>query len=230
MPSFVTMTGPGTATVTDDAAVAIVAQTTALTGAIALAVTKIGGIPKPPGSPNEPGTLIAIEAQIANVNTTLVRIADTETAIKDQLFSLNIALAGLTSATSNNTSVQTMLAVNQIKTNNFQVAVTKDGLKAAGIPEPVMPTIVEQIQTAISEALEFASLARVAGFFTDTLNSIITGISTFITGTAVYKTVSAKLEEYKNALFNVLTPPSPAAVKAALASQTGAKDIPGSGA
>ena len=128
MPSFVTMTGPGTATVTDDAAVAIAAQTTALTGAIALAVTKIGGIPKPPGSPNEPGTIIAIEAQIANVNTTLVRIADTENLIKDQLFSLNIALAGLTSATSNNTSVQTMLAVNQIKTNNFQVAVTKDGL------------------------------------------------------------------------------------------------------
>jgi hypothetical protein len=221
MPSFVTMTGPGTATVTDDAAAAITAQTTALTGAITLAVTRIQG------APAIPGTLFTIEAQLANINTTLGRIADTETLVKDQLYSLNIALGGLTSATSNNTSVQTMLAVNQIKTNNFQVAVTKDGLKAAGIPEPVMPTIVEQIQTAINEALEFASLARVAGFFTDTLNNIITGISTFITGTEVYKTVSAKLEEYKKSLFEVLTPPSPASVKAALASQTGTKDIPG---
>lgn len=220
MPSFVTMTGPGTATVTDDAAAAIALQTTALTGAINTAVVKIQG------ATAIPGTLFTIEAQLANINTTLGRIADTETLVKDQLFNLNIALAGLTSATSNNTSVQTMLAVNQIKTNNFQVAVTKDGLKAAGIPEPVMPTIIEQIQTAINEALEFASLARVAGFFTDTLNNIITGISTFITGTEVYKTVSAKLEEYKNALFNVLTPPSAASIKAGLASQTGTKDTP----
>ena len=226
MPSFVTMTGPGTATVTDDAAAAIALQTTALPAAIAASTLKIGGIPKPPGSPNEPGTLIAIEAQIANVNTTLGRIADSEATISSQLQSLNIALAGLTSATSNNTSVQTMLAVNQIKTNNFQVAVTKDGLKAAGIPEPVMPTIIEQIQTAINEALEFASLARVAGFFTDTLNGIITGISTYITGTEVYKTVAAKLEEFKQALL-VILPPSAASVKSAVASQLGAKDIPG---
>jgi hypothetical protein len=220
MPSFVTMTGPGTATVTDDAAAAIALQTTALTGAIGTAVVKIQG------APAIPGTLFTIEAQLANINTTLGRIADTETLVKDQLYNLNIALAGLTSATSNNTSVQTMLAVNQIKTNNFQVAVTKDGLKAAGIPEPVMPTIIEQIQTAISEALEFASLARVAGFFTDTLNGIITGISTFITGTEVYKTVAAKLEEFKQALL-VILPPSAASIKAGLASQTGTKDTPG---
>jgi hypothetical protein len=119
-----------------------------------------------------------------------------------------------------------MLAVNQIKTNNLQVQITKNGLKAAGIPEPVMPTIAEQIQTAINEALEFASLARVAGFFTNTLNGIITDISTFITGTEVYKTVAAKVEEFKQALLVVL-PPSVASVKSAVASQTGAKDIPG---
>jgi hypothetical protein len=220
MPSFVTMTGPGTATVTDDAAAAIAAQTTALTGAITLAVTRIQG------APAIPGTLFTIEAQLANINTTLGRIADTETLVKDQLYSLNIALGGLTSATSNNTAVMTMLAVNQIKTNNLQVQITKNGLKAAGIPEPAMPTIAEQIQTAINEALEFASLARVAGFFTNTLNGIITDISTFITGTEVYKTVAAKVEEFKQALLVVL-PPSVASVKSAVASQTGAKDIPG---
>lgn len=216
MPSFVTMTGPGTATVTDDAAVAIAAQTTALTAAIAAATVKVTG------APGVPGTLWAIDADLASIQKSIARIADSETVIKDQLYNLNIALAGLTSATSNNTSVQTMLAVNQIKTNNFQVAVTKDGLKAAGIPEPVMPTIIEQIQTAISEALEFASLARVSGFFTETLNSIITDISTFITGTEVYKTVSAKLEEFKQSLLNIL-PPSLSSVKATAETISGVK-------
>ena len=216
MPSFVTMTGPGTTTVTDDAAGAIVAQTTALTAAIAASTLKVTG------APGIPGTLWAIDADLAAIQKSIARIADSEDVIKDQLYNLNIALAGLTSATSNNTSVQTMLAVNQIKTNNFQVAVTKDGLKAAGVPEPVMPTIVEQIQTAISEALEFASLGRVTGFFTDTLNSTINGITTFITGTEIYKTVAAKLEQFKQALLNVL-PPSPSSVKTAAETISGVK-------
>ena len=218
MPSFVTMTGPGTATVTDDAAVAIAAQTTALTAALVTFTTAIKGVPSTPTG----GTLTAIDADLSSISKSIARIADTEITIAGQLQSLNIALAGLTSATSNNTSVQTMLAVNQIKTNNFQVAVTKDGLKAAGVPEPVMPTIIEQIQLAINEALEFASLARVAGFFTDTLNGIITGISTFITGTEVYKTVAAKLEEFKQALL-VILPPSTASIAAAIETKTGLK-------
>ena len=218
MPSFVTMTGPGTATVTDDAAAAIALQTTALTTAIAGLTLAIKGTPSVPTG----GTLSAIDADLSAISKSIARIADTEAVISGQLQSLNIALAGLTSATSNNTSVQTMLAVNQIKTNNFQVAVTKDGLKAAGIPEPVMPTIIEQIQTAINEALEFASLARVAGFFTDTLNGIITGISTFITGTEVYRTVAAKLEEFKQALLNVL-PPSPSSLKTTAETISGVK-------
>ena len=216
MPSFVTMTGPGTATVTDDAAVAIAAQTTALTAAIAASTLQVTG------APGVPGTLWAIDADLAAIQKSIARIADSEDVIKDQLYNLNIALAGLTSATSNNTSVQTMLAVNQIKTNNFQVAVTKDGLKAAGVPEPVMPTIIEQIQTAINEALEFASLARVAGFFTDTLNNTITGITTFITGTEVYKTVAAKLEQFKQAILNVL-PPSPSSIKTTAETISGVK-------
>ena len=218
MPSFVKMTGPGTATVTDDAAVAIAAQTTALTAALVTFTTAIKGVPSTPTG----GTLTAIDADLSSISKSIARIADTEITIAGQLQSLNIALAGLTSATSNNTSVQTMLAVNQIKTNNFQVAVTKDGLKAAGVPEPVMPTIIEQIQLAINEALEFASLARVAGFFTDTLNGIITGISTFITGTEVYKTVAAKLEEFKQALL-VILPPSTASIAAAIETKTGLK-------
>ena len=216
MPSFVTMTGPGTATVTDDAAVAIAAQTTALTAAIAASTLKVTG------APGVPGTLWAIDADLAAIQQSIARIADSEDVIKDQLYNLNIALAGLTSATSNNTSVQTMLAVNQIKTNNFQVAVTKDGLKAAGVPEPVMPPITEQIKSAINEALEFASLARIGGFFTDTLNSTISGITTFITGTEVYKTVAAKLEQFKQALLNIL-PPSPSSVKTTAETITGIK-------
>lgn len=216
MPSFVTMTGPGTATVSDDAALAIAAQTTALTAAIAASTLKVTG------APGVPGTLWAIDADLAAIQQSIARIADSEDVIKDQLYNLNIALAGLTSATSNNTSVQTMLAVNQIKTNNFQVAVTKDGLKAAGVPEPVMPTITEQIQTAISEALEFASLGRITGFFTDTLNNTINGITTFITGTEIYKTVAAKLEQFKQALLNVL-PPSPASIKTTAETISGVK-------
>lgn len=218
MPSFVTMTGPGTATVSDDAALAIAAQTTALTAAITAFTVAIKGVPTTPTG----GTLSAIDADLSAISKSISRIADTEATIASQLQNLNIALAGLTSATSNNTSVQTMLAVNQIKTNNFQVAVTKDGLKAAGVPEPVMPTITEQIQAAINDALEFASLARIGGFFTDTLNGIITGISTFITGTEIYKTVAAKLEEFKQALLVVL-PPSAASIKTAVETQTGAK-------
>jgi hypothetical protein len=65
-------------------------------------------------------------------------------------------------------------------------------------------------------------LARVAGFFTDTLNNTINGITSFISGTAVYKTVAAKLEEFKNAVLNII-PPSPTSIKTTAETISGVK-------
>ena len=83
MPTFMTMTGPGTGEIVDDAAAAILAQTVALTADIAAATLAIKGVPTSP-SPNA-GTLVAIESQLYEINYNIARIADASKPISDQM-------------------------------------------------------------------------------------------------------------------------------------------------
>ena len=208
LPPFV----PVAVNVVDNYGVAIANQTAGYTAAIAAATLKITG------APLVPGTLFTIEAQLANVNMSLLRIADNKKALADMLINLNIAVAAMVSAKNNENVNLKVTAVNAVKSNNFYMA--------ASTSQPVMPPLEDQIKEALKDAAAFATGSTLLGFINTTMNSITFGITTYIVGTSVYKTAAAKLEEYKNALFNVLTPPSPAAIKAAVASLTGAKDIP----
>lgn len=218
MPSFVTMTGPGTATVTDDSALAIQQQTVALTNAVAAAALKIGG------APGIPGTLFTIEAQLANINTTLTRIADQDKVIASQLSKLNISLGSLTAATSSGNAMQAMVGANQIQTNNFQMQATKEALKRADLPEPTMPPIEDQLKQAVQDGVSFNIIARASGAFTDFLTSILTDITTWIKETSVYTTVAKYLEEVKDTILSIELP-STTSAKSRAASALGTKDI-----
>jgi hypothetical protein len=217
MPSFVTMTGPGSAVISDDAALAIESQTVALTGAITEATVRIAG------APGVPGTLYTIEAQLSNINTTLTRIADQDKIIANQMSKLNASLGSLTAATSAGNAMQSMVAASVIQTNNFQVQATKDALQRADLPAPTMPPLEDQLKDAVSNGLLFNTVARAQGAISNFLSSTLTDIETWIKGTAVYTSISKYLEEVKDSILSIELPSSASAASRA-SSQAGVKD------
>jgi len=198
MPSVVNMTGPGTATVTDDAAAAIAAQTTAMGTANAALIAAIGA----PG-PAVPGTL---KGTLAAINDNLGRIADQDKAIAKALYDLNIAVGTMSVAVSDSNSTKTILAANQIETNNFQTAVTKDALKRAGLPEPKMPSLEEQLKTSVENGISFSLISTANGAIQHFLQKTIKSTAEWIAGTAPYMAVEAYLKKIKDAILAIEVP------------------------
>ena len=198
MPSVVTMSGPGNAIVSDDAAVAIAAQTTALTAANTALIAAIG----PPGAA-VPGTL---KGTLAAINDNLGRIADQDKAIAKALYDLNIAVGTMASAVSDNNATQSMLAANQIETNNFQMQVTKDALTRAGLPEPKMPAFEEQMKTAVKNGISFSTISAANGAVQHFLKKTIVSTGEWIAGTAPYMAVEAYLKKIKDSILAVEVP------------------------
>jgi hypothetical protein len=215
MPSVVTMTGPGTATVTDDAAIAI---TTVLTPAVTAGFTAIIA---QIGNAEVPGTVLA---ELGQISYNLSRIADSDKAIAKALSDLNVAIGTISSAASESNAIQSMAVANQIKTSNFQIQATKDALKRADLPEPVVPEIKEQIKTAVTDGIEFGSIAAANGAINAAIKSTVQGTATWIAGTSAYQTIEGYLKQAKDSVLSIEVP-SPASIlsrtKAATISQVG---------
>jgi len=215
MPSVVTMTGPGTATVTDDAAIAI---TTVLTPAV---VTGFTAIIAQIGNAEVPGTVLA---ELGQISYNLSRIADSDKAIAKALSDLNVAIGTISSAASESNAIQSMAVANQIKTSNFQIQATKDALKRADLPEPVVPEIKEQIKTAVTDGIEFGTIAAANGAINAAIKSTVQGTATWIAGTSAYQTIEGYLKQAKDSVLSIEVP-SPASIlsraKSAIPDQAG---------
>lgn len=215
MPSIVTMTGPGTATVTDDAAIAI---TAVLTPAV---VTGFTAIIAQIGNAEVPGTVLA---ELGQISYNLSRIADSDKAIAKALSDLNVAIGTISSAASESNAIQSMAVANQIKTSNFQIQATKDALKRADLPEPVVPEIKEQIKTAVTDGIEFGTIAAANGAINAAIKSTVQGTATWIAGTSAYQTIEGYLKQAKDSVLSIEVP-SPASIlsraKSAIPDQAG---------
>lgn len=190
MPTFATLTGPGTGVVTDDAAAVIVSTL------IPVLQANYAAIIAQIGNAEMPGTLLA---DLAEINYNIGRIADSERAIQNSLAELNVNMMVMAAAAADNSANQAMLIANQIKTNNFQVQVTKDALKRADLPEPVLPELKEQLKTAVEDGINLGIAAKINGAVTSTINNISAYTLTMIQATETYKTAAAfsgKITEY----------------------------------
>jgi len=196
MPSVVTMTGPGTATVTDDAAVAIFNQTLAQQAAFNSIILQIGNT-------EVPGTLLAI---LSGINSSLANIADADKLIAKKLSDLNVSTGSVAVAQSSLTAVTAMAAASQIEQNNFQKQATLDALKRADLPEPVLPTLPAQIKTSVINGISLNHAAVVGGIVTDYITTNTAALGTWITGTKAYTTVAGWLSDAADSILGVLPP------------------------
>lgn len=197
MPSVVTMTGPGTASVTDDTALAIKAQLVpVLTSSLNAIIAQIG-------NPEVPGTMLAC---LAEINSNLTRIADLDKSIAKSVSDLNIAIGTMASAQASNNAIQSVAVANQIATNNFQTQVTKEALERADLPQPKLPSLEEQLKTAVKEGIQFNSIATINGAITEFINSTIKATTAWIAGTAAFQTVKAYLDKVKESILAIEVP------------------------
>jgi hypothetical protein len=188
------MTGPGTATVTDDAAVAIFNQTLAQQASFNSIIMQIGNT-------EAPGTLLAI---LSGINSSLANIADADKLIAKKLSDLNVSTGSVAVAQSSLTAVTAMAAASQVENNNFQKQATLEALKRADLPEPVLPPLPTQIETSVINGVALNQAAVVGGAVTSFISTNTVALGTWITGTNAYTTVAAWLSEAGDSILGVL--------------------------
>jgi hypothetical protein len=192
MPSVVTMTGPGTATVTDDAAAAIVLQTT-----------------------QQAVFNVKFFTALAQINNTLQTLKDNSKITAKATSDLQIAIASVATATSSATVIKAAEASSNIKKNNFDMAVTKAALIKTGQEVPPEPAMSVQLKETITDSMTMNGIAVAEGAVTNFVTTQAASISTWILQTEVYRSITAYVTKAKDTLLLALFPPTPAAVESA---------------
>ena len=216
MPSFVNMTGPGTAVITDDAAAAIVAQTSALTGVITAQVALLIG---PPGSVAK-GTLNDIANKLELIAKQLSVLVEHSKNSSSFISDLSVAQSALVNLQQESNIIQTMAVSDQIDTNRFQTQVTNEALDRAGIPRPVMPSFLDTLKEILKKVKDFNVLVEAEGLIksaTDKLTGLLKEqLKSFDAAFGISEYIKKKLALIKSAL----TPPSPKQVRDAIEAKT----------
>lgn len=192
MPSIVTMTGPGTATITDDAAAAIILQNT-----------------------QQLFWNTKIFAALAQINNSLQTIKDNSKVTAKATADLQIAIASVATATSSATVIKAAEASSNIKKNNFDMAVTKATLVKTGQEVPVEPPMVTQLTEVVKDSMTMNAAAVAEGAITNFVTTQAASIATWIVQTEVYRGATEFLKRAKDTLVNAIFPPTPAAIQSA---------------
>jgi hypothetical protein len=184
------MTGPGTATVTDDAAAAILLQNSQQL----IWNTKIF-------------------AALSQINNSLQTIKDNSKVTAKATSDLQIAIASVATATSSATVIKAAEASSNIKKNNFEMQVTKASLEKTGQEVPVEPPMVEQIKEVVKDSMTMNAIAVAEGAVTNFITTQAASIATWIVETEVYRGIAEYVKKAKDTLLTAIFPPTPAAVE-----------------
>lgn len=173
MPTTVTMSGPGTTTIVDDAATAIINQTLAQQALLNSIILQIG-------SPEVPETMLAV---MSGTQGTLSIMSSKMSEIDKRLQELNVqlntlngkmeqsrtGLAAISTHMSQQSTVQKMMFLDQVKHNEFQQQTTNQSLKDAGKPPTVVtPTaFVAKVEATLKDITTINAQTSIVSTITD---------------------------------------------------------------
>ena len=160
--------------------------------------------------------LVKIHACLVEVNKSLRETKNFQTSIPPAVDSLTPAILSITAGKTVQTAIKAADAANQIKTNNFKVAIKKQ----AG-DNPEMPTTDIQLTDSVVDAIQMTSATRIATAISNYGNSVTSSIANAITGTETYKTVVNYLKKAKDQLLGLIFPPTPTDVKSSVQAAAG---------
>jgi len=215
MVTNVTMTGPGTTTIIDDAAAAITAQTNAITTTMTTNTT------------NLVTALTSMNAAVNQINNNVAALVTQSTLMSKAISDLEVVTSVAATSQSTLNALQATAVANQIKTNNFQMAATKEALERTGQPLPTLPDFDQQLKEGVTDAINLNVAASVQGAGIEFVNSTVAGTATLIAGTETYKGIGSWLSRQKDTIVGAIFPPSPREVASNAASVAGNPTIPG---
>ena len=146
--------------------------------------------------------LIKIHANLVEINKAIREIDAYQKGMPESVANLSPNIM-LWSVNKNIQSVVTAAsASNQIKTNNFSVAIKKQSGD-----NPTLPPEINQLTTEMASTQLFTSTSQATEAIATYASSGASSIATFITNTATYKTVLQYFETIKKRLLNLIFPP-----------------------
>lgn len=164
-------------------------------------------------------TLLSVDSDLFSLNGNLAKYLEQQQAITKLIGEIDIAIQGYAAAISYQTTVVASAASNQIQTNNFNNAVTKDeSVKMPSLPEQYTQTIQDAI--LIKEAANGAAI--VTNFATEQAGKTIG----WITGTETYKDTQGWVGRQVDRIKALLFPPGPDTV-VSQTSAVGLAKVPG---
>jgi predicted PurR-regulated permease PerM len=152
--------------------------------------------------------LIKIHANLVEINKAIREIDAYQKGMPESVANLSPNVM-LWSVNKNIQSVVTAAsASNQIKTNNFSVAIKKQSGD-----NPKLPPEINQLTSEMASTQLFTSTSQATEAIATYASSGASSIATFITSTATYKTVLQYFETIKKRLLNLIYPPTADDVK-----------------
>lgn len=171
MPTTITMTGPGTATLIDDAAAAIIAQNALITTQNATLLLMLSA--QQAAAINMGGCwekLADIEIRLRNSETRAVQDAGTMKTVLTGMASIANTLQG-------QATTQKMMYLDQQKNNQFQQATTNASLARGGHPPTVVAPadIITTVQTTIQDVTMLNAQIATTNVVTNAIQDSIIG-------------------------------------------------------
>lgn len=196
MPTTIVMSGPGTTTLVDDAALAIAAQTAALEviaasntlqmdalwGAAAVAI---------PGSPRN--SLANISTQLATLNDNLMTMKEQQRALTGALGEFSNTMKAQNAQAQKMEVLQTMAITDQIETNRFTKAETVAALQRNGIDPQPQPPILDTLKEHLKTSTQFGLAAELQSSVQSMARKALEGLKTYILESTVVTWGQAQL-------------------------------------
>jgi len=197
--------GTGTLTIADTTALAIEAQTAAITAQMTLLIAELE---------RTRYTMVGIVVQLGEVATQ-------SQSMSKGVSDLNSALGSIKVAVADAATTQQSLAANIIKTNNFNSAVTKQALTSSGQKIPEMPSIKDQIVETVQDGFVMHQAQVASNYINLKITDTIESLTSWITGMQIYQSVAAWLSKQKDAVLSVFSFKKPSVAVTNVEAQSG---------
>ena len=181
------MSGPGSTTIVDDAAAAIVAQTEVMS----LLVTNVG---------------LCAEA-LVDLNQTLLALKNAQTLNASILKDIGNSVKHQTQTIEQQAVVQNMAAVDQIKANAINQAEQKAALARAGLDPAPLPELKETVKTAITGDTVLRGLTEFENNVSDFTTNQLQKLLAYIKSTSIYTAGADAIDSLVAAVKSVLVIP-----------------------
>lgn len=147
-----------------------------------------------------------VYATLAQINNSIQAMIPQYESVPDNIDKAALPLLSWAGASGFNSVMDAARTSNQIKKNNFDIAVSPE--------TPEMPPMLDQMRESIVEANIMKATVRAETKVVEIVNGFTTSLQNWIIGTDTYTTFTTWLDDAKKRVFQLFLPPSAGSLEA----------------